>query len=93
MEAGNITDVIDESFGSDYNLDSIQMVSNIAMSCVKPNKENRPTMTVVLEELRRAQNFERPQSLNRRHHAPIGPTAEVELFTISSDLLPRPSAR
>ncbi|CAK9873788.1 unnamed protein product [Sphagnum jensenii] len=87
LDARNITDVIDESFGLDYNVDSIQMVGKIAKRCVNPNSEDRPTMTVVLQELHVAKNTERPESSNGRHHAPSAPTSEVELPTISSDLL------
>ncbi len=93
MDARNITDVIDESFGLDYNVDSIRRVGQIAKRCVNPKSEDRPTMTLVLQELCAAKSIERPESSNGRHYAPSAPTLEVELSTTSSHLLPGPSAR
>jgi hypothetical protein len=89
MEASNIEDVIDKSFGSNYNPNSIWRVSDTAMRCVDFNSERRPTMRIVLQELHDAKELETSQSLNRSHHAP----SEVELSTSSSVLPLGPIAR
>jgi hypothetical protein len=89
LQVGDIKDVIDESFGSNYKLNSIWRVSETAMRCVKFNSEGRPTMRIVLQELHEAMELERSQSPNRNHPTP----SEVELSTTSSVLLPGPSAR
>lgn len=87
MQVGDIRDVIDKSFGSNYKLNSIWRVSKTAMRCVNFNSEGRPTMRIVLQELHEAMELE-SQSPNSRHHAP----SEVELSN-SSVLLPGPLAR
>ncbi|KAH8968437.1 hypothetical protein BDL97_03G127900 [Sphagnum fallax] len=89
MEASNIEDVIDKSFGSNYNPNSIWRVSDTAMRCVDFNSERRPTMRIVLQELHDAMELETSQSLKRSHHAP----SEVELSTSSSVLPLGPLAR
>jgi len=89
MEASNIKDVIDKSFGSNYNSNSIWRVSDTAMRCVDFNSEHRPTMRIVLQELHDAMELETSQSPYRSHHAP----SEVELSTSSSVLPLGPLAR
>ncbi len=87
LQVGDIKDVIDKSFGSNYKLNSIWRVSETAMRCVNFNSEARPTMRIVLQELHDAMELETSQSPNRSHHAP----SDVELST--SVLLPGPSAK
>jgi hypothetical protein len=83
LQVGDITDVIDKSFGSNYKINSIWRVIETAMKCVNFS-EGRPTMRIVLQELHDAMEVERSQSPKRSHHAP----SEVELSTSSSLLGP-----
>jgi hypothetical protein len=55
---GDIENVIDKSFGSNYQLNSIWKVKETAMTCVEFNNERRPTMGTVLQELREAMKLE-----------------------------------
>ncbi|CAM6055658.1 unnamed protein product [Sphagnum tenellum] len=95
MEASNIKDVIDKSFGSNYNPNSIWRVSDTAMRCIifltkwVSLDENEKHMRIVLQELHDAMELETSQSPNRSHHAP----SEVELSTSSSVLPLGPLAR
>jgi hypothetical protein len=73
--------VIDKSFGSNCNRDSISRVIKIAMRCVEFNSKDRPLMRIVLHELHGAMDLEH----KRRNHA----ANEVELSARSSVLLPR----
>ncbi|CAK9221034.1 unnamed protein product [Sphagnum troendelagicum] len=95
MEASNIKDVIDKSFGSNYNPNTIWRVSDTAMRCIifltkwVSLDENEKHMRIVLQELHDAMELETSQSPNRSHHAP----SEVELSTSSSVLPLGPLAR
>ncbi|XP_038898160.1 putative leucine-rich repeat receptor-like serine/threonine-protein kinase At2g19230 [Benincasa hispida] len=52
MKKGNIEDVVDMRINAEVNNNSARRMGEIAMSCTHPNGDQRPDISVVLEELK-----------------------------------------
>ena len=52
MKKGKIEDVVDVRIKGEFNHNSARRMAEIGMSCTKPNGNQRPDISVVLEELK-----------------------------------------
>lgn len=52
MKKGKIEDVVDVRIKGEYNHNSARRMAEVGMACTKPNGDQRPDISVVLEELK-----------------------------------------
>ncbi|KAL3685523.1 hypothetical protein R1sor_003545 [Riccia sorocarpa] len=59
---GNIEAIVDPKMGTNYKIESIWKVTELALSCLRPALSERPDMTRVLQELTEAMEHENHQT-------------------------------
>ena len=90
MQAGNLQEIVDQDLQSDYSLDSMWKVIEVAMASVEPKEGWRPNMQEVVQELREAALIEEQRcarlGLRQARHSSAGSelTARAENFTDTS---------
>ena len=79
-ERGAIESVIDRRLGEEYNISSIWKVAEIAMACVEYEGIQRPTMTVVCNELMEALRLEsvKPHGVSASSTSDVFSTPNVQ---------------
>ena len=58
LQAGNLQEIVDPGLQSDYSLESMWKVIEVAMTSVEPKDSHRPNMQEVVQELREAAAIE-----------------------------------
>ncbi|KAL2653627.1 hypothetical protein R1flu_021755 [Riccia fluitans] len=62
IQNGNIRTIVDPTMGSSYDEESVWKVTELALSCLRPNLSDRPDMTCVLQELMEVMEQENHQT-------------------------------
>nr|PNR58102.1 hypothetical protein PHYPA_005097 [Physcomitrium patens] len=62
LQAGNLQEIVDPDLRSDFSLESMWKVIEIAMTSVEPKENHRPNMQEVVQELREAAAIEQQRS-------------------------------
>ncbi|KAL2653628.1 hypothetical protein R1flu_021756 [Riccia fluitans] len=62
IQNGNIRTIMDPTMGSSYNEEAVWKVTELALSCLRPNMSDRPDMTRVLQELMEVMERENHQT-------------------------------
>jgi len=61
LQAGNLQEIVDPGLQSDYSLESMWKVIEVAMTSVEPKDSHRPNMQEVVQELRETAAIEEQQ--------------------------------
>ncbi|KAD4180352.1 hypothetical protein E3N88_28943 [Mikania micrantha] len=69
LQKGEITSVIDEQMGGDFNLDSLLKAIEISVACTQPMSTRRVTMTEVLSGLKSCLEMEMTRGLRNQAQA------------------------
>ncbi|KAG0630485.1 hypothetical protein M758_1G181600 [Ceratodon purpureus] len=93
LQAGNLQEIVDPDLQSDFSLDSMWKVIEVAMASVEPKEGHRPNMQEVVQELREAASMEEQRcaklgsrQVKEGRHSSAGSelTARGENFTDTS---------
>lgn len=92
LQAGNLQEIVDPELQSDFSLESMWKVIEVAMTSVEPKESHRPNMQEVVQELREAAFIEEQrcaklglrQAREGRHSNASELTARGETFTDTS---------
>jgi len=78
LTKGDIENVVDPRLNRDYEPTSVWKALEIAMSCVNPSSEKRPTMSQVTNELKQCLTLENSK---RGVREDMGSRSSVEMST------------
>ena len=78
LTKGDIENVVDPRLNRDYEPTSVWKALEIAMSCVNPSSEKRPTMSQVTNELKQCLTLENSKRVVRED---MGSRSSVEMST------------